>query len=771
MDSTQPPPSRAIGTAMVCSAAVTAQFVAAKATRDALYLANLDITSLPAMVVATSAFSIALVGFSSTILRRTPPATFVPLLFAASAALLLVGWWLALAAPRIGAPFIYLQISGIGPMLGSGFWLIASERFDPRTAKRHFGQIAGAGTLGGLAGGLLAERTAAIASIDAMLPALAALHLFCAWQVRALAPSGQLSRRAVEPSTELSAAAPRSGLRVLAHAPYLRNLAALVLLGTIGSTLVDYLFKAQAVATFGRGDNLLRFFAIYYAATSLITFVIQTSSSRLALEKLGLATTAATPSLALLVGSLGALVAPGLDATMVARGGESVFRASLFRAGYELFYTPVAVAEKRAAKSIIDVGFDRLGDAAGGLLIRLLLFTAPLRQHAVLLWVAIACSGAALLVASRLTRGYILTLERSLLNRALELELSDVSDMTTRATMLRTLTLPQKAGYPRPVSSRPPAVEATTMASIEAGRNLARVLDVDLIQVMALKSRDRERVLRVLRTDEGLPAAVVPHVIPLLAWDPVADEAVNALRRVAEEHVGELTDALIDPNREFAIRRRLARVFSVCVSQRAVDGLLLGLDDQRFEVRFQCARALAAVYEKNPRVRIDRAHIFEVVRREAGVGRPVWESHRLLHQLDDRDGLFFVDEFVKDRAGRSLAHVFTLLSLVLPPEPLQIAFKGLQTSHQNLRGTALEYLEGVLPPTIREVLWPYLEDQRAPTPSGARRGRDEIVADLLRSHESIMLNLRELSARDEAQRAAARDSGTMTDTQDIPWQA
>ena len=54
----------------------------------------------------------------------------------------------------------------------------------------------------------------------------------------------------------------------------------------------------------------------------------------------------------------------------MARGGESVFRSSLFRAGYELFYTPIPAAEKRAAKSIIDVAFDRLGDAVGGGLVR-----------------------------------------------------------------------------------------------------------------------------------------------------------------------------------------------------------------------------------------------------------------------------------------------------------------------------------------------------------------------------------------------------------------
>ena len=54
----------------------------------------------------------------------------------------------------------------------------------------------------------------------------------------------------------------------------------------------------------------------------------------------------------------------------------------------------------------------------------------------------------------------------------------------------------------------------------------------------------------------------MPHVLPLLAWDPVAEDAARALRKVVEQHVGELTDALIDPNQPFAVRRRLARVFS-----------------------------------------------------------------------------------------------------------------------------------------------------------------------------------------------------------------
>src|SRR5438477_3882500 len=244
-------PASAVATAMLCSGAVAAQFVGGKAVRDALYLARLDVTTLPIMVIATSAVSIVLAGISARILARVAPSRFVPMLFMASTALLLVEWLLTSRAPTVAVILVYLQISGLGPMLGSGFWLIASERFDPRTAKLRFGQIQGAGTLGGLFGGLLAERVGAAFGITAMLPVLAALNAGLAWKVRQLQSSPE-RRHTVEPGPDLAPAAPQSGLRVLAEAPYLRNLAALVLLGTVSATLVDYLFKVEAVRSFGR---------------------------------------------------------------------------------------------------------------------------------------------------------------------------------------------------------------------------------------------------------------------------------------------------------------------------------------------------------------------------------------------------------------------------------------------------------------------------------------------------------------------------------------
>lgn len=733
----------AVVTAMICSGAVSAQFIAGKATRDALYLAHLDVTTLPAMVVVTAVVSILLVIASSRSLRSVTPGAFVPAAFLFNAALLIGSWLLLGYAPRLAAQLVYLQMSGLGPMLGSGFWLIATERFDPHTARLNFGRIAGVGTIAGLVSALITERIGATIGIDEMLPLLAALNVVCAWQIRRLAGPKitTLHDKAMEVAPDLAATSPRSGLRVLTGAPYLRNLAALVLLGTVAATFIDYVFKVQAVAVFGKGDQLLQFFALYYAGVSLLAFVVQSASAPLVLERLGLAVTTATPSLALVVGGIGALVFPGLGGVLAARAGESTLRSSLFKTGYEIFFTPIAAHDKRAAKSIIDVGFDRLGDAVGGGLIQLLLLLPSASQYVALMAAAIGCSAIAVAVAQRLSRGYIHTLERSLLDRAVELELSDVGDITTRTVMMRTIRAP-RPNLPRPsVESRtsdPRSPNDTTT------RIPAPVNDPELREIVALRSRNRDAVLQVLRVEEGLPAALIPHVIPLLAWDPVAEDAVRALRKVAEERVGELVDALLDPNQPFASRRRLARVFSVCVSQRAVDGVLLGLEDLRFEVRFQCGRSLASILEKNPRIRIDKERVFDVVRREVAVGRPVWESHRLLDTVE-ADARSFVDEFLKDRAGQSLAHVFTLLSLVLPTAPLQIAYRGIHTDDPGLRGTALEYLEGVLPPDIRDRLWPFLSDR--PRKQSDSRARDEILADLLRSNESIMLNLEELRRR------------------------
>src|SRR5262245_61223286 len=121
---------------MIGAGLLTAQFVAARAARDAIYLAHLDVTTLPQIVIATSVTSIGLVAVSSISFRRWSPATLVPFAFALSAALFVTEWALLALVPAVIARLLYLHISGFGPMLASAFWLIATETFDPYSAKK-----------------------------------------------------------------------------------------------------------------------------------------------------------------------------------------------------------------------------------------------------------------------------------------------------------------------------------------------------------------------------------------------------------------------------------------------------------------------------------------------------------------------------------------------------------------------------------------------------------------------------------------------------------
>ena len=88
------------------------------------------------------------------------------------------------------------------------------------------------------------------------------------------------------------------------------------------------------------------------------------------------------------------------------------------------------------------------------------------------------------------------------------------------------------------------------------------------------------------------------------------------------------------------------------------------------------------------------------------------------------------------------------IALILPREPLHVAFRGLHTDDAFLRGTALEYVQSVLP---SRSLW----DNLAPSSGGSRStrrtvGREQkaIVDDLLKSKATIKIRLSELQQQD-----------------------
>ena len=126
------------------------------------------------------------------------------------------------------------------------------------------------------------------------------------------------------------------------------------------------------------------------------------------------------------------------------------------------------------------------------------------------------------------------------------------------------------------------------------------------------------------------------------------------------------------------------------------------------------------------------------VDRELAVGTVLWESHRKQQAEPGESGTEWLDELLRDKAHGSLEYVFALLSLIHDRAPLMTAFRSLHLEDRHLRGTALEYLEGILPVRTRELLWDILQEQ----PAKSDRGKGEIMEDLLKSSETVVLKLR-----------------------------
>jgi AAA family ATP:ADP antiporter len=707
-----PEPDRVVSTGAIAAALLIAQQVVGRATRDALFLSHHPATSLPLLMMAASLVSLACALGAARLLAARGPRQVVPALVGLHAGLLLVQFLLAVADPRLASVLAYLQVAATGGALVSGYWSVVNERFDPWTAKRVIGRLGLGASIGGVAGGLLAWSVTGAISVPAMLLVTAALSV--AALVALVLFTGHAS--AMRSPVVAADVASRVSLR---GAPYLQQLALLVALGAATEALLDYVLKAQAAASVGRGPELMAFFAVFHGGVGLLALAVQLVVTRPALETLGLAGAVALRPLGVAAASLVGVLDPRLWSAVFGRAAHDVLSNSVFRAGYELLYTPLAEREKRGAKQVVDVACDKLGALAGGGVVFAAVGLLERPERALLV---VAGAVSLLLVAStrRLQRGYVATLEKSLRAGSVRLDMGDVVDSTTRLTLAGTREWPGEPPVPRASAATPDIVRAD--------------LDPLLEQIADLRSAQAVRVRRALRERDPLDVSLVSHLIPLLARDDLYLDVLRALRRAAAGATGQLVDALLNPRVDAAVRRRLPRVLKAGRTQRVVDGLLLGLEDASLDVRAQCALALAAVTSRASGLRLDAETVFSSARREL---------ERAPQQPPGGTRSVAVRAAV-------LEHVFVLLSLLLEREPLRIASWALKGEDAALKGTALEYLENVLPVDVRSALLAYVGARPANRRS---RRRNELVADLLESGSGLA------AARDRIRSRSLRRRG------------
>jgi len=658
---------------MATAAVMIAHLVAAKAFRDAAFLRAWPITALPAMTIATAALTGVMVPLFAALLARFPPAIVVASGFALSAAAH-AGEWAVYDSSRTLAVVIYLHLAGVATLLISGFWSTVAERYDPAGARASYGRIAATGTAGGIAGSIAAERLVAVIAPHAVLVLLAALHAACAVGVATLGRAPALLTRASDGEGA-------SGIGAAFRGRYVRTIAAFAILTAAAAAMLDFLLKTNARGMFGTGPDLLRFFAVFYGVVQLVTFLAQNASGRV-VSRLGVSGTIDTLPTGVGAASAVALMMPGGLAMVAAvRGAESVLRNSLYRAAYEMLFVPMDAATRRRAKTVLDVVCDRVGEALGSTTVQLLLAFGVVGIDNALLRISVLFSIVAVWIGRQFSGLYLQVVEDQLVKHRDAPPVSVVSEAGWTVVQL-----------PEHLAPRP--ADARREGAREAEPELRP--DPPLRLLADLRSGDAARVTAALRQPSRLERMHVAHAINLLAWDDVSAAAREALEPLAPAHVGLLVDAMLDGSTEFTIRRRLPRILGRCPVQRSVDGLVGGLNDSRFEVRYHCSQAIARMMTAHAGLSIDHSRIIAVVERELVVPPQLWRGYRLLDRPDDPapPGL------PAGATSRQVEYIFLLLSTIIAREPLDAAVHGIRSPDAGVRGLSVEYFDQVLPPAV-----------------------------------------------------------------------
>ena len=706
---------RAASIAILTAIPMVAQVVAGRAVRDTLFLTQYDASYLPRVMLAASILSL---GFAALVARWMPrwgPRAAALMLSIANGAVFMLEAALVDDAPRGVAVATYLHVSVAGALVVSAFSSVVNERFDPLYAKTVVARVGMAATVGGVLGGAVALVLASAVDLATVLYGLGAISAVVAMGVWRIGRSTQSQRPDDGPA--------RSGVETIRDDPYLSRIAlTVILLGAVG-VFADYAMKAEADARFGDAASLLSFFSVFYMVTALLTFVMQAGVAKPLLLKLGLGGTMATlPLVAAMSAGVGAIWTHLWTATL-ARGSQTVLSSSLFRSGYELLFTPIPPSKKRRTKALLDIACNRIGYGMGSVIVMLVVAVASVPAVATSSVLALATVAAllAMHMIRRLNDGYVHELATSLRDGSIALQSDDIVDATTLHTFAHTAAALNRQDLLE-------GIEA--FARNEDSRSEQR--DTWTSQLSDLLSDEPTQVLNVLR-DESLSPRLAGPVIDLLGKDAYARAAYQALDRMGSQITGQLIDAMLSRDSPVAVRRRIPRLLRKREDPRAVRGMVEGLQDEEFDVRYRCGHALVDLQRANRDLDFPKMTIVEAIVRELAFDQAQWRE-RPSRTEEYAEMPNEIDALLDAREDRSLRYVFALLSLALDRDAIILSLRALASRDENLRGTALEYLHNVLPDPIREPLWPRLIE-RPPT-----RSTTEPQEELLHSMQSLVID-------------------------------
>lgn len=402
-----------------------------KPVRTALFLQRVGIDELP-LVLLLVAVAGAMSGvLSAALSRHLSVARLVAVTFAAlGLGLVVFRLVLPLRWPWLFYAF-YVFVNLYGALAVSAAWLVAGVAFDARAARRRFGLVGSGGIAGAIVGGLSTNVLAGLLGTENLVLIAAAL----------LVPAGFLLVRVrLGPDVSRAATPTRTDGTVAPEDPtdpsrrLVRWIALLVGLAAVVATIIDVQFGASVAESFPGTDDKAAFLGRFFAVLSAAGFVIHLFLTRRVLGSYGLGAALLVLPIALVAGSAGILIVPGLLAATIARGADGALRHSLHKAATEVLLLPLSAAIKTRAKVLLDTTVDAAATGAGAGLVLLLTRSFGL-GYPQLAWASIAFGAAWVVAALFVRRAYVDTFRRAIERRtvdphALRAELSEAATVS-----------------------------------------------------------------------------------------------------------------------------------------------------------------------------------------------------------------------------------------------------------------------------------------------------------------------------------------------------
>jgi ATP:ADP antiporter, AAA family len=201
---------------------------------------------------------------------------------------------------------------------------------------------------------------------------------------------------------------------------------------------------------------------------------------------------------------------------------------------------------------------------------------------------------------------------------------------------------------------------------------------------------------------------LVPNLLEQLAHHELRAEAAKALGEFGDSIVGALRDHLADTSVAVEVRREIPGIMVRIGTPAAAQVLMENLLESDTTLRFRTISALNKLQRLHPEIETD-IQMLETVLAAEIVGH--YRSYQILDQLGTDEGDNPLVRALTESMVHELERVFRVLGLLYPHLDVHSAHLGLQSKSIAVHDNALEFLDNVLKPQLREMLVPLLDSK------------------------------------------------------------